>query len=209
VKIMKTIFPVILLMAACAAVGTAQGSAGDRGAPNSAQPTISNLPQGWQLYSLGSRDTFKVAMPKKPETESEEIKSGNKPIKITYFTSSSDAVLTIIADIYDLPLNADSLTEANKMDLFKKVREGLVAGMKSELDKNGVKTEIKFYTQKSVTLRGVSGYEQALDVGPFKGRTRMLSVKDHIYIFFTMLLDDSQESLMGEFLDSFNYTGTK
>lgn len=205
---MKIFFSVILLIAACAAIGFAQ-SAGDKGSSNSSTSNSTNLPKGWQIYNLGSKDTFKVAMPKKPEIESEEMKGVDKPIKITYFTSSSDEVLTIIADIYDLPLNSDSLSEANKLDLFKKVREGLVAGMKSELDKNGVKTEIKFAVQKSVTLKGVSGYEQDLNVGPFKGRTRMLSVKDHIYIFFAMLLDDSQESLMSDFLDSFSYTGAK
>ncbi len=207
-EIMKKKFSVILMIAACAAISFAQ-TAGEKGAPNSSTSNSANLPKGWQIYKLGSKDTFKVAMPKKPEIESEEMKGIDKPIKITYFTSSSDEILAIIADIYDLPLNSDSLSEANKLELFKKVREGLISGIKSELDKKGFKAEIKFSKQNNVTLRGISGYEQDFTLGQIKGRTRMLSIKDHIYIFFTMLLDDSQESLMGDFFDSFNYTGAK
>lgn len=84
---------------------------------------------------------------------------------------------------------------------------GLIEGMKTELEKSGLKPDIKFYTQKSVTLKGLSGYEQDLSVGSFKGRARMLSSKDHIYIFFTLLLEDSKETLIGDFLDSFESGG--
>lgn len=208
-KIIKTIFSGFLLIAACAAIGIAQDKAGDKGAPSSTNSNSSKTPRGWQIYNLGAKDGFRIALPKKPESESQEMKISGKTINVTYFTASSDDIFTVIADIYDLPMDAARFTEENKLYLFKKVREGLVEGMKSELDKNGLKPEIKFYTQSSVKLNGLSGYEQDLQVGPIKGRARMLSVKDHIYIFFTMLLDGSKETLVGDFLDSFEYSGAK
>jgi hypothetical protein len=213
VKIMKNFFFGILLIAACAAVSAAQGTAGDKGAPpTSLQTTTSNsadFPKGWQVYNLGSKDTFRAALPQKPEIESEDMKSGDRTMKVTYFTASSSDILTVIADISDLPIESDRLTEANKIYLFQKVREGLLEGMKSELEKTGFKAEIKFNTQKNISLKGISGYEQDLSVGQIKGRARMLSVKDHIYIFFTLLLDESKQSLMSDFLDSFEYVGAK
>ena len=211
-KIVNKIIFGILLITACAIAGIGQEKAGDKGAPASSQTTSSNsanLPNGWQVYNLGSKDTFKVAMPAKPGVESQSIKTGDSTAKVSYYTASSNDILTVIADISNLPLTADRMSEDTKLYLFKKVREGLVEGMRSELDKNGVKTEIKFGTQKNVTVKGASGYEQDMNVGPFAGRARMLSVKDHIYIFFTLLLEESQESLMGGFLDSFEYTGAK
>jgi len=211
-KIRQNFLSGILLIAALAAAGFAQ-TAGDKGAsPNSSQTTTSNTTvfrNGWQVYNLGSKDTFRVALPKKPEIESENMKSDGTNMKVTYFSSSSDEIFTIIADLYDLPLNSDQFTEKDKLFLFKKVREGLIQGMKSELEKSGFKAEIKFQPQKSIALNGISGYEQGLSIGTIRGRTRMLSAKDHIYIFFTLLLDDSKESLMGDFLDSFEFIGSR
>jgi hypothetical protein len=213
VKIVKKVFFSILLIGVCVGLNTAQNKEGDKGAAPKNAPTTSStsetLPKGLQVYNLGSKDAFKVAMPQKPQVESQELSSDGKPIKVTYYTASSPEIFTVIADIYDLPIVGEQLSEENKNFLFKKVREGLIDGMKSELEKNGLKPEIKFYAEKSVTLKGISGKEQDLSVGPIKGRTRMLSTKDHVFIFFVMLLGDSSESQTSSFLDSFEYVGKK
>ena len=193
-------------MTICAAIGVAQ----NKGAQASATTSNSaDLPEGWQVYKLGSKGSFNVALPGKPETESENLKSGDFTMKAAYYNSSSNDIVTVLADIYDLPINSGSLTEKDKLYLFQKVREGFAKGIKSELEKTGFKAELKFYEQKSVTLKGISGYEQAIGIGNLKGKTRMLSNKDHIYIFFTLLLEDSKENLISDFLDSFEYIGAR
>lgn len=165
------------------------------------------LPTGWQIFSLGSTDAFKIAMPRKPDSRTEDISNEGISMKATYHIADNDDIFTTIADIHNLPLTADDMTEENRVLFFDKIRDGLVEGVKEGLEKNGLKLEMKFLAQKRITYKGMSGFEQDLTLGDFKGRTRMLPKKDHIMIFFTLLMPTKDESLMVSFMDSFEFVG--
>lgn len=209
VRFVNRVFFSIVLIMSCACINFAQSHGHERDTPsNNTKPIVSSstaLPNGWQTFSFGTKDVFNIAMPKRPETQTEDLSSNGYKMKSTYYTADSKEIFVAIADIHELPLVADRLPEETRNYFFEKVRDGLIQGIKTALEQNGLKLEIKFSSQKSITFKGISGYEQDFSIGTIKGRTRMLPKKDHIFVFFTLIMPNSDENLMGSFFDSFEY----
>jgi hypothetical protein len=198
-KLLKNALPGLALIISFASVAFAQEHGG--------QLSLS-LPNGWQTLRLGARDVFKVALPKAPESKTEDNSGDGINMQTTYYSVDSDDIFMAIADVHNLPMTAEQMSDENRIFFFAKVRDGLVQGIKSGLEKTGLKLEVKFFPQKSLAFKGMKGYEQDLLIGTFKGRARMLPKNDHIFIFFTLLMPEKNEALMSSFLDSFEYVGS-
>jgi hypothetical protein len=166
-------------------------------------------PEEWETFKLGVTDVFSIAMPGAPESKSESLSSEGFVMKANFYTTSTDEIFVSIVDMHDLPLKVDEVSDETRTFLFTKVRDGLIEGITTALEKNGKKLEIKFAAQKNVSLKSLNGYEQDLTIGTIKGRARMLSRADHIYIFFTLVRVEANENLMNKFLDSFEYLGNE
>jgi hypothetical protein len=128
-------------------------------------------------------------------------------MKASYHFSDSDEIFVAVADVHNLPLTADQMTEKDRLFFFEKVRDGLIEGVKEGLKQSGLDLEIKFLPQTGINFKGMTGYEQDLTLGTLKGRTRMLPKKDHIFIFFALTMPKEKEAPMGNFLDSFEFIG--
>lgn len=198
-QISKSALLSIGLVLCCVCLTLAQGK--------DAPATTVQLPTGWQVFSLGEKDVFKIAMPRKPDSSTEDMSSNGFAMKASYHFADNDDIFVAVADVHNLPLTADQMTEKDRLFFFEKVRDGLVEGVKEGLKQNGMELEIQFLAQKGITFKGMTGYEQDLTLGTLKGRTRMLPRKDHIFIFLALAMPHKDEAPMGSFLDSFEFIG--
>lgn len=162
-----------------------------------------DIPKGWVIHKPAA-GLFSVSLPTQPKLNT-EVNTEAAGIKSTYHTSESDTGIAIIADLHNLPLQADRMSASDTKEIFDNFRTGLTEGFQESFAKSGLKMEVKFEEAKAITIGGLKGIDQNVTVGTFKARARMLLAKDHIYLMFVMALGD--DSIPDSVINSFKYLG--
>jgi hypothetical protein len=163
-----------------------------------------DIPKGWVVHKPAA-GLFSISMPNQPKVNTENMGGEAAGIKTTYHTSESDDAIAIIADMHNLPLQADRMSAKDTNEIFDNFRTGLTEGFQESFAKSGLKMDVKFEESKSITFGGLKGIDQNVTIGTFKARTRMLLAKDHIYLMFVMGLGD--DSTPESVINSFKYLG--
>lgn len=162
---------------------------------------------GLTTFTLGKRSPFKISMPGKPTVESSKLKVERDTIQSDLYTSSSSNLVAVVGDVSNLPLIDGGISPALQKQFFNKVREGIVEGVKEEMEKSGVKIKFSTGPERKITHDSFSGFEQDMTIGQLKGRARMLTGDGHIFIFLLIAIDETGQDLMDGVLDSFEYIG--
>lgn len=166
------------------------------------------LPEGWLTFKPDS-GSFRIDLPGVPTTNVETMNEISQNMKAAYYTSMGGGLLVVVGDLYNLPRPAEQFSEAERRAIYTNFRDGLSRGMEASLAAKGVKLETGYGDQKNVTVGGLEGFEQAMTVGRYKGRARLLVAPDRIYVFCVVAFSEPAAMTIDASLNSFELAGRR
>lgn len=174
----------------------------------SAQTDRISLPEGWLSFTPDG-GSFSLALPAEPTGSEETMSEVSQNMKAAYYTSMGNDLLVVVGDLYNLPRPPEQFSEAERRSIYTNFRDGLTRGLIASLAAKGLKLNTTYGDQKNVTVDRLEGFEQAMTVGRYKGRARLLVASDRIYIFCAVAFSDSAGRQIDASLNSFQEIGRR
>lgn len=155
---------------------------------------VPGAPAGWERYEFGEPRLFAIALPSKHEAETEFVALGGaQPSSAHTYSGETDDGNYIALVMENLPFDAARMPEKLKQDFYDGVWAGMVAGIKKDMEQNGVLLTLDPGTSKSAKVSGIDGREQEFKLGLLQGRARM--VLSGSRIFLVLLMEDADAGL--------------
>jgi hypothetical protein len=163
-----------------------------------------SAPAGWKKYEFGATPLFTILLPAEHESAAVQVPMGGSDTATTYvYVGQGDSGVFMTMYVEDMPLIAERLSEEWKQNFYAGLWRGMVEGMRSEMEKNGVLFKIESGELKKTKISGHDGREQEFTFGPLKGLTRMVLVGRRAYVALSMVQPEKPLTEHTAFFDSF------
>lgn len=165
---------------------------------------VPGAPAGWQRYEFGTPRLFAVSLPAKHEFMAEFLMlGGGKPSSAYTYAGETDDGSYLASVIENLPFDAARMPEKMKNNFYDGIWEGMVSGIKKDMEKNGLLLTFEPGPSRPAKVGGIDGREQDFKLGVLKGRVRTALSGNRVFLVLLMEPTDADISNTGlAFLDS-------
>lgn len=152
----------------------------------------SSAPRGWKKFQYGEPPRFSILLPEKHEAAGELVPmaGADKPATTYVYTGETETSVYMAMYIEDLPFIGERMAENLKQAFYDGMWSGMLNGMKSEVEKNGLLFKITSGEKKQITVSGLEGRSQDFTFGPLNGHARMVITGQRAYMAVSMAPPD-------------------
>lgn len=153
-----------------------------------------SAPAGWQRYEVGEPRLFAFNIPAEHEVETEAVRLGPGLVAHSYtYSGETDDGTYLAYYIEKLPIDAERMSEKYKTQFYAGVWQGLVGGIRQELEQNGLLLKFESGESRPAKVSGLDAREQDFTLGFIKGRARM--VLSGSRVFLVLVMEDGEAGL--------------
>lgn len=152
----------------------------------------SSAPGGWKKFQFGEPALFSIILPEKHDAVGEilPLPGVAKPATSYVYTGETEVGVFMAMYVENLPFVAGGLSENIKESFYDGMWQGMLGGMKAELERTGLLLKITSGEKKTITLSGLQGRSQDFTFGPLNGHARMAIAGQRAYMALIMAPPD-------------------
>jgi hypothetical protein len=152
----------------------------------------SSAPLGWKKFQFGEPALFGVILPEKHESIAELVPmaGAGQPATNYMYSGQTESSVYMAGYIENLPFIAERVPETFKQSFYDGMWRGMLQGMKSALERNGVLFDVVSGEKKNITISGLAGRSQDFTFGPLNGHARIVIAGRRAFMAMSMAPPD-------------------
>jgi len=170
------------------------------------RPDDSSAPAGWKRYSFEKPLAFSLMLPGEPEQRTSTFSSQTETSHV--FISESNSGVYGATYISDLTAVASKWEESGNKFFYEIFIKDFAAKINNKAGKNiDFESQVKFTSERRVTVGGQEGLERNFSAGDFRGRVQLVRIGQAGFCLVAIWKQSAPPAEQDAFFNSVKITG--